>query len=145
MSPISQFLENDIDLVPYLLSEKILKKYATILDICFSYSTRSCCFTKAYGRYIEGTGSIFTDKSNKEVDQVYQKIKLIDSDCETYVEELKKLNLRYFAPIEVAHLMSFPNNFSFPNISNKQKYMLLGNSINVKVVSELIKLLNTYL
>ncbi|GJQ73469.1 Mt2 [Trypoxylus dichotomus] len=115
-SSISEFLENDLDVVPYLLPEKVLRKYAAILDICFSHSVRSCCFTKAY-----------------------------DPDSEEFVYQLRKLNLRFFTPTEVARLMCFPGNFNFPKISNKQKYMLLGNSVNIKVVAELIKLLNKIL
>ncbi|KRT83678.1 hypothetical protein AMK59_3485, partial [Oryctes borbonicus] len=135
-SSISQFLENNVDVLLYLLPEKVLRKYPTILDICFPHSERSCCFTKAYGKYIEGTGSVFTEKPEHEFHEVYKSIQLLDADSEEYVNQLKKLNLRFFTPIEIAHLMSFPRYFSFPEISNKQKYMLLGNSINVKVVAE---------
>lgn len=57
--------------------------------------------------------------------------------------ELKKeLKLRFFTPKEVARLMSFPEGFTFPeSVNEKQQYKLLGNSINVSVVSELIKLM----
>jgi tRNA (cytosine38-C5)-methyltransferase len=52
------------------------------------------------------------------------------------------LKLRYFSPREVANLLCFPKDpeFQFPSeISRKQKYRLLGNSINVKVVACLMK------
>jgi tRNA (cytosine38-C5)-methyltransferase len=58
------------------------------------------------------------------------------------LELLKLLRLRYFTPREVANLMGFPDQFSFPNTSSlKQKYRTLGNSINVKLVSELMRYL----
>jgi len=55
---------------------------------------------------------------------------------------LDKLNLRYFSSREIARLMGFPESFVFPDSSSlKQQYRLLGNSLNCKVVSELIKYL----
>lgn len=79
-----------------------------------------------------------------------------DDDC-----PLLSLGLRYFTPREVANLLCFPSQFGmkhfslfvieemminmclnteFPDgLSNKQKYRLLGNSLNVHVVTELIR------
>ncbi|KAM3578595.1 tRNA (cytosine-5-)-methyltransferase [Umbelopsis sp. WA50703] len=58
------------------------------------------------------------------------------------LEDLHKLQLRYFTPREVANLMGFPESFGFPEtMSLKQKYRTLGNSINVLVVAELMKYL----
>ena len=52
---------------------------------------------------------------------------------------LEQLHLRYFTPKEVANLHSFPGSFSFPNhVTRKQQYALLGNSLNVAVVAELL-------
>lgn len=54
----------------------------------------------------------------------------------------KSLKLRYFTEYEISSIMGFPKEFSFPpNITLKQRYKVLGNSINVKVVAELIKYL----
>lgn len=62
---------------------------------------------------------------------------------------LRTLGLRYFTENEVAHLMGFPiteGKFSFPaTTSLKQRYRVLGNSINVKVVSQLVRYLLTCL
>lgn len=63
-------------------------------------------------------------------------------DEEKQVELLRTLRLRYFSPREVANLMGFPEEFEFPEISTiKQRYRTLGNSINVKLVSELMRYL----
>lgn len=127
----------------YLISEKILQKYSSIFDIRNNNSHGSCCFTKAYGHYVEGTGSIFCPYSDEIINENFQKLK---NYREVPLEELKlliDLKLRYFTPKEVSRLMCFPEDFSFPNtITNKQRYRLLGNSINVHVVSQLIFLLN---
>lgn len=135
-------METNEDLTSYFLEDKILAKYLNILDICHKNSTSTCCFTKAYGRYIEGTGSIFTEKSEVDVKILYDQISNCISGSDEHLHLARQLKLRFFTPREVSRLMSFPENFTFPEImTNRQKYMLLGNSINVKVVAELIKLL----
>jgi tRNA (cytosine38-C5)-methyltransferase len=96
------------------------------------------CFTKSYSRYLEGTGSVFSPMIRSELDLMILEIEKIEDNL-----KLKKdLKLRFFTPNEVAKLMSFPSSFSFPaTVNGKQQYKLLGNSINVAVVCELIKLL----
>lgn len=57
---------------------------------------------------------------------------------------LKQLHLRYFTPREVANLHSFPSSFSFPpHVTTKQQYALLGNSLSVAVVADLLTYLLT--
>jgi tRNA (cytosine38-C5)-methyltransferase len=52
---------------------------------------------------------------------------------------LSALGLRYFTPREVANLHSLPPSFAFPaHIPPRQRYGLLGNSLSVAVVSELL-------
>lgn len=109
-----------------------------MLDICTTDSINSMCFTKSYSRYIEGTGSVFCAiKKDEMQDRIAQIEQAKDN-----LDLKKSLKLRFFSPAEVARLMSFPTNFSFPiSVNAKQQYKLLGNSVNVAVVSELIKLL----
>lgn len=142
---ISKVLDSDVDFEMYRIPEKTLKKRCFILDICYSNSKRSCCFTKAYGRYLEGTGSVYSEDSEECISIIYKKLLELEPLSPEYLEQIRKLKLRFFTPKEVCRLMSFPEHFSFPDsISIKQKYMLLGNSVNVKVVSELIKILNSF-
>lgn len=68
-----------------------------------------------------------------------ENIKQIITDNENNLEVLKSLKLRFFTPAEIARFMCFPVS-DFP-VSNKKAYQLLGNSINVYVVSRLISLL----
>lgn len=138
---IKDFLQINIETSEkFLLSEKILRQRFGILAISSCDSLKSMCFTKNYSRYIEGTGSVFTELTEKEL---AIQIKLIEEATnETEILELKKkLKLRFFEPTEVAKLMSFPPEFKFPVITDKQKYRLLGNSINVAVVGKLINLM----
>ncbi|CAG9764504.1 unnamed protein product [Ceutorhynchus assimilis] len=140
---IQDIIEDDVNFADYSLNEKILSKRLGVLDICYKTSKRSCCFTKAYGRFIEGTGSVYTENNEEEVLENIKKLHQMQSDSEKYLELAESLNLRFFTAKEISRLMCFPETFAFPdNLTNRQKYMVLGNSINVKVVSELIKLFN---
>lgn len=54
----------------------------------------------------------------------------------------KELGIRYFTPLEIAQLHSFPSTFKFPDhLSVKQCYQLLGNSLSVVVVADLLQYL----
>ncbi|GMH43586.1 hypothetical protein BSKO_11508 [Bryopsis sp. KO-2023] len=52
----------------------------------------------------------------------------------------RAMNLRYFSPREVSRLHAFPKDFSFPeHVTLKQRYALLGNSLCVNVVADLLR------
>ena len=51
----ANFLQDSDDNSSYRLEAKSLVKYGKVLDIVSRGSRRSCCFTKAYGHYYEGT------------------------------------------------------------------------------------------
>lgn len=140
ISKVSNFIDTSNDNnESYLLSDELLIKRFQVLDIQTGCSENTMCFTRAYTRYVEGTGSVFCDLPHSEL-QI--KLKEIDELKENSLEHKKRLKLRFLSPTEIGFLMSFPENFKFPKtLSDKQKYKLLGNSINVLVVSELIKLM----
>jgi tRNA (cytosine38-C5)-methyltransferase len=132
---IGDILEENQDFSQYYISDKILRKYFNILDICYSHSRNSCCFTKSYSRYIEGAGSVFTEKSEEFVKTILSQIENVEKGSDEYLKLVVQLKLRFFTPREVCRLMCFPETFSFPpGMENRKKYMLLGNSVNVKVV-----------
>uniref|UniRef100_A0A3Q2QB47 Uncharacterized protein n=1 Tax=Fundulus heteroclitus TaxID=8078 RepID=A0A3Q2QB47_FUNHE len=66
---IQDFLQPqmNVDMERYLLQPKTLLRYASILDIVQPQSRRSVCFTKGYGRYVEGTGSVLQCCMDHEV------------------------------------------------------------------------------
>lgn len=142
---ISDLIEPESLTKDYYVSEKMLTKYVWLMDIVTTESKKTMCFTKAYTHYSEGTGSIYTSLAKKDVDLIFSNIKELENSKEKEelrIKLLKSLKLRYFTPREVARLMSFPDSFDFPTETTKrQKYRLLGNSINVYVVSILIKIL----
>jgi tRNA (cytosine38-C5)-methyltransferase len=95
------------------LNEKQLQRGLQVCDIISCHAKRSFCFTKSYGKYFEGTGSLLRTISN---------------------------HIRYFTPKEIANLHCFPLNYNFPQqITNRQAYSLLGNSLNVFVIGVLLE------
>lgn len=134
--------DDDAELIQYRLADDILLKRAWLLDITYSTSTNTRCFTKAYTHYAEGTGSIHCPVDKQQLDAVFVEIQNESISADEKLEKLRSLKLRYFTPTEVAKLMSFPDKFTFPaDTSNKQRYRVLGNSINVAVVGKLIEIL----
>ncbi|KAJ2766866.1 hypothetical protein IWQ56_003549 [Coemansia nantahalensis] len=103
------------------LPQKILDRHSYVHDVVTPEDRRTCCFTKSYTHYAEGTGSVLQTHGTVGVDPMVRE------------------NTRYFTPREVANLMGFPAAFSFPGgTSTKQQYRLLGNSLSVSVVAVLV-------
>ncbi|KAH8412369.1 hypothetical protein KR009_001497 [Drosophila setifemur] len=154
LAQIAEIIEKSVS-SEFMVPDDVLTKRVLVMDIIHPTQSRSMCFTKGYTHYTEGTGSAFTPLSPEESHRIFELVKEIDSNnseslkskevIQQRLDLLHQIKLRYFTPREVARLMSFPEEFDFPaETTNRQKYRLLGNSINVKVVGELIKLL-TYL
>uniref|UniRef100_A0A182W0G7 tRNA (cytosine(38)-C(5))-methyltransferase n=1 Tax=Anopheles minimus TaxID=112268 RepID=A0A182W0G7_9DIPT len=123
----------------YALKSATLLKHLLVMDVCTMESTNSMCFTKAYTHYAEGTGSVFCPLAKEEFDKMFSHAMNTEDD-DRKLALLQELRVRYFTPKEVARLMSFPEHFNFPdNVTVKQRYRLLGNSINVFVVGVLLK------
>lgn len=98
LSALSNILEVEETghLKSFLVPEATVQHQGVLFDIVKPSDRRSCCFTKAYGRYVEGTGSVLqTNPTPREGD-------------------LRDLHLRYFTPREIARLHCFPDDFSFP-------------------------------
>lgn len=144
MKPIKAFLDL---VVPsqYAVPEKVITTRYKVFDVTAPDMYKSMCFTKAYTQYIEGTGSIYSPCKDGIVDEIFGLLMCYANDgCKNVnvYEHLQHLALRFFTPNEVARLMNFPPELSFPeDVTDKQRYRLLGNSINVAVVAEVMKLL----
>ena len=144
---LSSYLEplTEDQLTLHLVPKHILNKYALALDIVQQSSTHSCCFTRGYGNYAVGTGSVLQHAlSEEDMHTAFKefKEKQAAGETETPFECLTPLQLRYFTPREVANLMCFPREFSIPrDVTLRQSYKVLGNSLNVLVVSVLLKYL----
>jgi site-specific DNA-cytosine methylase len=180
------------------VSDKVLQLHADCIDVV-SRASRSCnCFTKAYGHFARGTGSLLaTVAEPSDVDSRWQLVggsgslklrgytppsqrvgakpycsngsaaaeeegssgshsssgngaavasEAVTSSgtgcCEerqSLVAAWKQLGLRFFTVCEIAKLHSFPDSFSLPaGFSSRQGYQLLGNSLSVAVVADLL-------
>ncbi|XP_042331942.1 tRNA (cytosine(38)-C(5))-methyltransferase isoform X2 [Sceloporus undulatus] len=138
---LRNFLQEDGEgLSNYLLPAKYLLRYALLLDIVTPSCRRSTCFTKGYGHYIEGTGSVLQTAEDIQLESVFKSFESLSE--EEKIMKLSLLKLRYFTPREIANLHGFPLEFGFPDkVTTKQQYRLLGNSLNIHVVAKLISLL----
>jgi tRNA (cytosine38-C5)-methyltransferase len=117
-----------VDLSEYIVPDKVLRQSGSCIDIVCSTSKYSSCFTKAYSKFGKGAGSVLQTK-------VPPSEHPIDRDFDT----LKECKLRYFTPKEIANLHGLPLTFSFPlDVPDKNRYGLLGNSLSVTVVKELL-------
>ncbi|XP_060559579.1 tRNA (cytosine(38)-C(5))-methyltransferase-like [Ruditapes philippinarum] len=134
----------------YQLLEKDLKRFMS-MDIVNPCSQKTCCFTKRYGHYIDGAGSLIMMTSDTQDIHKASALKertILEQNKdqwkETEYQVLRNLKLRYFTPREIGNILCFPAWFGFPDrLTNRQKYMLLGNSLNVHMVSLLIKLMTS--
>ncbi|KAM7176254.1 tRNA (cytosine(38)-C(5))-methyltransferase isoform 2-T2 [Macrochelys suwanniensis] len=138
---LKDFLEKDgEEMSQFFLPPKALLRYAFLLDIVTPSCRRSTCFTKGYGHYVEGTGSVLQTAEDVQLESVFKSVEMLSE--EEKLMKLSTLKLRYFTPREIANLHGFPPEFGFPDkITVKQRYRLLGNSLNVHVVAKLISLL----
>ncbi|KAI0089821.1 S-adenosyl-L-methionine-dependent methyltransferase [Irpex rosettiformis] len=135
----------------YKISDRVLEKWGRLFDIVLPSSRRTCCFTRGYTKLAERAGSVL--QMNEKLDTTTTFVKFLsaqrngDRDA---VRLLDPLRLRYFSPDELLRLFSFvepdgsskspsQTSFTWPaTISNKTRYKLIGNSVNVTVVSRLI-------
>lgn len=128
---IKDFLSND-DIVDdsYAVPAKYITDYINYKhDIVHPEDIKSTTFTKAYGsKYIIGTGSFLQTKMLKN--RNFRK----DNP-----EELLQAGLRFFTETEISRLHGLPDIFEFPASVNRiNRYRLLGNSLNIKVVAEIL-------
>eukprot|EP00128_Syssomonas_multiformis_P017625 Colp12_sorted_trinity150504_noHs@7001 len=140
---LAEFLEvlSEEEESKHLVPLGLLCEKGEVADIVKPTDGRTCCFTKGYGHFIKGTGSLLqlADDDTRTTFLDHR------PDCGTHDNTncpLRKLRIRYFTPREIARLHCFPDTMGFPpGMTSQQCYRLLGNSMNVHVVAELFKYL----
>jgi len=127
------------------IPDKVLEKWGTLFDIVLPSSRRTCCFTRGYSQLVERAGSVLQTNESLDTEETFNAFLQAKSENDKQaVQILRPLGLRYFSPSELLRLFDFTplrtdSSFSWPtDISTKTKYRLIGNSVNVKVVQELI-------
>jgi len=107
------------------------------VDIVDTRSVKTMCFTKAYTRFMKGTGSLVNmiTPLPEQTDEQERNPERLPRKSENYM-------LRFFTPEEILSLHGFIHGFEFhPETTKKQKYQMLGNSLS----SDLIEYLLTFL
>ncbi|KJA23546.1 hypothetical protein HYPSUDRAFT_137529 [Hypholoma sublateritium FD-334 SS-4] len=144
------------------ISDRILQKWGRLFDIVKPSSRRTCCFTRGYTQLVERAGSILQENEDLDTTSVFdtflQAQSLGDSTAASLLEPLR---LRYFSPSELLRIFAFNTSrdesvpesmvstngievrqLTWPNtVSTKSRYKLIGNSVNVHVVQQLIEYL----
>lgn len=130
---LSNFVSHNIDTTELIIPEtKLSKDWAQYLPVVSHLDTQSHCFTAAYSRQLHrATGSLLLmdEKRTESVEK-----------CPIDRSNMKLLKLRRFSAEELLNLFGFPKSFAFPqNVDIVYQYKLIGNSISVFVVKELMK------
>lgn len=142
---IASFLDpSNNDNMDLRIPDKVLNSNAAwCFDIVTPQDSRSACFTSAYGKFVKGTGSAvyFGKYTNDD-----PSFKLVPPDEREFEQDWSngldlKNGMRYFAGGEMARLMDYREGFAFPkDVTLKQQWKLLGNSLNVRVAGRLCEL-----
>ncbi|RKO83306.1 S-adenosyl-L-methionine-dependent methyltransferase, partial [Blyttiomyces helicus] len=143
--PVGDYLEPEVDADAFRVPDTFVKKRRGFSETVLAKptDTRTSCFTKAYGHHGLGAGA-FVQTRGFDV---------------SYVGCFKRMQSpEFFTPTEIARLHAFPidgasptppparpsaparHAFAFPDtLSTVQRWRVLGNSMNVKVVGELMR------
>ncbi|KIM81686.1 hypothetical protein PILCRDRAFT_71546 [Piloderma croceum F 1598] len=141
---LSRYLDAEVSAVNshlHAVPDRVLRKWGRLFDIVLPSSRRSCCFTRGYTQLVERAGSIL--QMNQALDVRLYAERILDHLQLRYFSPSELLRLFYFdASSEDSHISCLQQPFLWPgDISTKTKYRLIGNSVNVKVVTALIDFL----
>ena len=116
----------------FLLSRETLSKnWAKDLSVISRRDAITFCFTAAYGRILhKSSGSLL----HIHADHAFEDAPLDRSDMTAHCGSIRR-----FTPRELLSLFGFPPSFSFsPGVSLEKQYKLVGNSVNVNVISYVV-------
>ncbi|KAI8812548.1 S-adenosyl-L-methionine-dependent methyltransferase [Cladochytrium replicatum] len=145
VAKLEGFLDDDVDINAWKVPDTFVRSrtYFGEMVVVRPSDRRCTCFTKSYGHHGVGAGSYIQTKE----------LEMAERPLDNPLVAVETLGLRLFTPNEVARIHGFPldgksacprgstiHGFSFPpSLSTRQTYRLLGNSLNVKVVGDLLK------
>ena len=132
VAPLSRFMDPDDDDTSlwdaHAVKQEDVNRAMGTIDIVTAQDVTCNCFTKSYFKYVKGTGSVV---ANRPVDKSTW-------DGQMRAEDKDGVRLRYFTVKEVTRLHSLPDDFAWPdNLTLRQRYTLLGNSMSVACVAPL--------
>lgn len=121
------------------LDAQTVCRYAAVMDLVAPAETHSRCFTKGYGYFHEGTGSVLSVLDAAARQAAFAAHAAAPPHDAAACPLAATLGLRLFAPREIANLLCFPPAFAFPPATTvRQQRRLLGNSVNVRVLAALL-------
>ena len=132
---LSNFISPDTDATELIIPDAAFsKEWAKDLPVVSHLDTQSHCFTAAYSRQLHrATGSLLLMEPDRK-----ESVEISPIDRSDMLK--MKGKLRRFSTEELLKLFGFPQSFSFPkDMDLSYKYKLIGNSISVVVVKELMK------
>jgi tRNA (cytosine38-C5)-methyltransferase len=131
VAPLQRFLDAGDDVVwrEHAVIQEDIDRAMGSIDIVGASDITCNCFTKSYSKYVKGTGSVISNH-------------LVDKSIWDGQTSETGVRLRYFTVDEVARLHSLPPDFKWPeNLTKRQRYTLLGNSMSVACVAPLFEYL----
>lgn len=139
---LEAFIDVAFDAVEELrLSQATIRKYYRMLDVVTPRSERCSTFTSGYTDTVFGGSALLRESGiNRgldellEVDPVSGIRRIREADVELFVDEL-----RWFDVEEIKALHGVRKDFAFDACSKKKAMFLLGNSISVHVVREVLR------
>ena len=147
---VDHYLTTLKDLEPYIVPDSVLEKdWAQDLGIVAGADTATRCFTAGYGRILsKATGSVLlfrhlsdnTPTTDLPLENPAQQRAIAHDPIDRSDMTKYSGQLRRFSPVELLALFGFPSWFTFPSdIPLEHHYKLIGNSINVSVVADLLR------
>mmetsp|Transcript_29432 Transcript_29432/g.43376 ORF Transcript_29432/g.43376 Transcript_29432/m.43376 type:complete len:431 (+) Transcript_29432:27-1319(+) len=122
------------ELPAYLVPDDVLSRpWAKQLPVVTAQDKATYCFTAAYGRiYHKATGSFLLIDPPDRPACADVPIERCDDMSQLYSGKIRR-----FTPDELLAIFGFPSSFSFPfDISLEKCYKLIGNSVNIFVVTQ---------
>lgn len=125
--------------VPLLLSPKDASHANPSLrfDVVTMCSTETTTFTKGYGKHAGRAGPVvlLTEDGERRVSE--ESLGRFPSGLDLGPDGRE---VRWFSDREMLRLAGFPQGFTFPTgLTQRQRYALIGNSVNVEVVALLLE------
>ena len=132
---------------PWLLPASLLDRDAAwCLDVVDATERApTACFTRSYGRFAKGTGSVLyvrADAADRGVAGLgLERSDPTDRHFGTDWKAKVHGKLRFFTPKEIANLLGFPRaDFAFPaSVSNKAAWAAMGNSLHVQAAAAVVQ------
>jgi tRNA (cytosine38-C5)-methyltransferase len=142
LATLSEYIVADADeRVDLLLSPDTIKKYRRMLDVVHAKSRRCSTFTSGYGSTVFGGSVVLRGDSDElasmlevDVNETSGVARISERDVDSFVGKL-----RWFDVEEIKRLHGVRRDFTFDACSAKKAIFLLGNSISVDVVREVLR------